>query len=172
MLDATHQPTGSFVSTAPGAAPHAAAQPVALGPQNATPAGAEENVPVLPAEKRRELVQVATMLFEQKPDWATFFRKVLGTDGAARRLFPSSEQMAELEHSDEYAEIQQMLARLRTRNATPPDDTEPTRVITVRLPKSLHEALRNEAHERHTSMNKLCISKLLQMVENAFVPID
>ncbi len=47
---------------------------------------------------------------------------------------------------------------------------EPTRVITVRLPKSLHEALRVEAHEHRTSMNKLCISKLLQIIDGQQVP--
>ena len=43
-------------------------------------------------------------------------------------------------------------------------------VITVRLPESLHESLRIEAHEHHTSMNKLCISKLLQLIEENMIP--
>jgi hypothetical protein len=42
----------------------------------------------------------------------------------------------------------------------------------VRLPKSLHEALKEEAHVYRTSMNKLCISKLLQFIDNEFVPGD
>ena len=125
-----------------------------------------------PDEKRLEVYRTALELYAQKPDWATFFRKVLGTDGLARALFPAPEQMAELERSEEYAEIQQMLARLRGKSTPPPDDSEPTRVITVRLPKSLHESLRTEAHERQTSMNKLCISKLLQMVDDQLVPVD
>ena len=41
---------------------------------------------------------------------------------------------------------------------------EPIRVITVRVPASVHEYLRAEAHEKRTSMNKLCITKLLQPV--------
>jgi hypothetical protein len=45
-------------------------------------------------------------------------------------------------------------------------------VITVRLPKSLHEALRHEAHNHKTSMNKLCISKLLQVIADDLVPSD
>ena len=52
------------------------------------------------------------------------------------------------------------------------DEEEPTRVITVRLPKSLHEALRVEAHEHQTSMNKLCISKLLQFIDGDKVPTE
>jgi predicted HicB family RNase H-like nuclease len=45
-------------------------------------------------------------------------------------------------------------------------------VITVRLPKSLHESLRAEAHDRRTSMNKLCISKLLQVIDDELVPAE
>ena len=41
-----------------------------------------------------------------------------------------------------------------------------------RLPKSLHESLRHEAHERKTSMNQLCISKLLQIIDEKLVPND
>jgi hypothetical protein len=47
-----------------------------------------------------------------------------------------------------------------------PEDKEPTRVITVRLPKSLHEFLQVEAHEKCTSMNQLCISKLVQWLDS------
>ena len=34
----------------------------------------------------------------------------------------------------------------------------------------MHEALQIEAYEHRTSMNKLCISKLLQHIENDHVP--
>jgi predicted HicB family RNase H-like nuclease len=47
---------------------------------------------------------------------------------------------------------------------------EETKVITVRLPLSLLEALQEEAHEHRTSVNKLCISKLLQFIDHDFVP--
>ena len=38
--------------------------------------------------------------------------------------------------------------------------TKPIRVITVRLPVSLHTALRDEAYAAKTSLNQLCIGKL------------
>jgi predicted HicB family RNase H-like nuclease len=72
--------------------------------------------------------------------------------------------MERFEKSPEYIDIQQMLTKLREKSAEDEDDREPTRVITVRMPKSLHESLRHEAHNRRTSMNKLCISKLLQVI--------
>jgi predicted HicB family RNase H-like nuclease len=102
----------------------------------------------------------------------TFFREVLGVDGLIRKLFPSADDLAAFEKTDEYAEIQNMLAKLRERNGAAADDKEPTRVITVRLPKSLHESLRAEAHDRKTSMNQLCISKLLHVLNGEFVPAE
>ena len=143
-----------------------------IAPALGVPEQVEPAMPASAAERRLEVYRLAVELYAQKLDWATFFRKVLGTDGIARQLFPAPDQMAELERSEEYDEIQQMLAKLRGKSTPPPDDSEPTRVITVRLPKSLHESLRTEAHERQTSMNKLCISKLLQMVDNQLVPVD
>lgn len=124
--------------------------------------------------KEQEVYRIAHELFSQSPDWVTFFREVLGLDGVIKQAYPSAEAMADFERTNEYNEIQQMLAKLRERSVATPvsEDLEPTRVITVRLPKSLHEALRHEAHERRTSMNKLCISKLLQVVDEQLIPTD
>ena len=125
-------------------------------------------------EENREakVYRVASELYRQDPDWVTFFREVLGVEGIIRRVFPSATDLARFEQTREYSDIQQMVAKLRERASDPTDTREPTRVITVRLPKSLHESLRNEAHERKTSMNKLCISKLLQMVDEELIPND
>ena len=122
--------------------------------------------------KEQEVYRIAHELYSQTPDWVTFFREVLGLEGIVKQAYPSVEEQAEFERTREYQEIQQMLAKLRERSSAAPvvDDLEPTRVITVRLPKSLHEALRAEAHERRTSMNKLCISKLLQVIGEEMIP--
>jgi predicted HicB family RNase H-like nuclease len=122
-------------------------------------------------EETREgkVLRVASELYRQNPDWVTFFREVLGVEGVMRRVFKEQEDLARFEQSREYGEIQQMVAKLRERAAEPVDSREPTRVITVRLPKSLHEALRSEAHDRKTSMNQLCISKLLQILDDGLL---
>jgi len=126
--------------------------------------------PVHASEDRKEAAQrIAAEMFQQQPDWVTFFREVLGVDGLVRKLFASPEDLAAFEKTPEYSEIQQMLARLRERGALA-EGKEPTRVITVRLPKSLHESLRAEAHDRKTSMNQLCISKLLHVINGELVP--
>ena len=124
------------------------------------------------ADKNQEAYRVATEIFRQDPDWVTFFREVLGVDGVVRRLFTSAEEINRFEQSGQYAEIQQMIAKLRERRGDYSDSREPTRVITVRMPQSLHESLRAEAHTRQTSMNKLCISKLLQVIDASMIPAD
>ena len=103
---------------------------------------------------------------------ARFYREVLGLNGIVRRMFPGRDALAAFEQTEDYLQIQQMLTKLRERGTTAAEEQEPTRVITVRLPKSLHEALRFEAHEHHTSMNKLCISKLLQFIDNQMIPAE
>lgn len=122
--------------------------------------------------REAKVYRVAYDLFRQDPDWVTFFREVLGVEGIVRQVFVNADDLARFEQSREYAEIQQMVAKLRERSSEPQDSREPTRVITVRLPKSLHESLRAEAHDRKTSMNKLCISKLLQIVDEGLVPTE
>jgi predicted HicB family RNase H-like nuclease len=124
----------------------------------------------LEAEKEREVFQKAYQLFTKKPDWVTFFREILGVSGVVRRNYTARVDMEEFEQTETYATIQQMLTKLREGNGPPPEKCEPNRVITVRLPKSLHDLLREEAHEHRTSMNKLCISKLLRMIDNELVP--
>ena len=66
----------------------------------------------------------------------------------------------------------EMLRELREQATSAESTLEPTSVITVRLPKSVHDTLKTEAHEHRTSMNKLCISKLLQFIDSNLVPCD
>ena len=118
----------------------------------------------------QKILQVAKDLYQRRPDWVTFFRETLGVNGAARSVFPAQDDFLKFEQSTAYNEIQTMVASLRTAKVRGGGKDEATRVITVRLPESLHEALKKEADDHRTSMNKLCISKLLQVLvesENA-----
>ena len=123
-------------------------------------------------EKEADVKRVAAQLFAEEPDWITFYREVLGLRGIVRQTFPTREMLAEFEQTEAHQEILRMLTKLREQGPTSLDDAEPTRVITVRLPRSLHEALRVEAHEHRTSMNKLCISKLLKFIDGEQVPTE
>ena len=121
-------------------------------------------------QHEQEVLSEAQSLFARNPDWITFYREVLGLRGIIRQHYPTREQLAMFEQTEAFQGIQRMLTKLREQGPVMADPEEPTRVITVRLPKSLHESLRVEAHEHHTSMNKLCVSKLLQFIDNQMVP--
>ena len=123
-------------------------------------------------EKYQQILQNARQLYEREPDWVTFFREVLGVDGLIRQAFPTLEELTSFEKGPEYDQIQKLLVKLREQRTATDTESEPTRVITVRLPKSMHEYLRTEAHDLRTSMNKLCISKLLQVIEQDKVPTE
>jgi predicted HicB family RNase H-like nuclease len=121
-------------------------------------------------EKQQEVQHFAKALYVARTDWVTFYREVLGVNGAARKAFPTRQSLAEFEQSKTYRDIQRMLTKLRRKGAATTQTDETTRVITVRLPKSLHQSLMTEAHEHHTTMNKLCISKLLQFIDEGMIP--
>ena len=123
-------------------------------------------------EKYQPILQSARQLFESEPDWVTFFREILGVDGVVRRQFTRLEDLTAFERSQEFEQIQKWLVKLREQKNATDTESEPTRVITVRLPKSMHEYLRTEAHDLRTSMNKLCISKLLQVIEQDLIPTE
>jgi hypothetical protein len=128
---------------------------------------------MITTEKQTEVKQTAEQLYAQGTDWATFYREILGLRGIVRRAYPAREALAAFEQTEAYQEILLLLTKLREQGPVVVDEEEePTRVITVRLPKSMHETLRVEAHEHHTSMNKLCISKLIQFIDGDKVPAE
>jgi hypothetical protein len=119
-----------------------------------------------PAEVRRIAVEV----FPQTDSWVVFYRTILGADGVARKLFKGTDQFRFWESSPEFLEIQEMVTALRAVDSKKSDSVEPLRMITIRLPVSLHEALKAEASDHATSMNKLCLSKLIMSISPKLVP--
>ena len=119
------------------------------------------------SDKHEEIKSAIEKLFATNPDWVEFYREVMGLHGLIRQAFPTLEVMAEFEQTETYSQAHRMLTELR--KLPSPKDVD-TRVITIRVPRSMHEALRIEAHEYHTTMNKLCISKLLQFIDTENVP--
>jgi hypothetical protein len=125
------------------------------------PEAVAANGPTVIEERALTALRVAEDLMAQRPDWVTFFRLVLGCEGVVPRLFPTPAARSAFEHTDAGAAIRGMLADLRQRASWGEKGRETTRVITVRLPSSLHGSLLDEAHNRATSLNQLCVSKLL-----------
>ena len=121
-------------------------------------------------DQRREAVTQALRLSRAARDWEVFFKQLMGVDGLIYELFPTADQRRQFETTSEYVEIQHILAEMRSRpQKRNLPDREKTKMITVRLPESLHAALMQEANDLQTSMNKLCISKLLQIIDKELV---
>jgi predicted HicB family RNase H-like nuclease len=119
----------------------------------------------LPAQKLAEARRVAVDLYRKRPDWIAFHRALFGVDGEIVRLFSTAAEREAFTQSQEYAQIEAMEEDLRRQRIPSEADPEPTRIITVRLPRSIHEALREEASSRKISINKLCIAKLIKELE-------
>lgn len=122
------------------------------------------------ASRCAQVEAAAQRLWTDAVPWTTFFRDLLGPDGLVRKLFSTPEQLAEFERTNTYRKIQEMLATLRRLQEGRLSHDEPLTVITIRVPRSLHEALAEEAHALKTSINRLCISKLAQIIDTRFVP--
>lgn len=119
--------------------------------------------------KAKKVLGVAQEFFNREPDWVTFFREVVGINGIVQTAFPEPRALAAFKLTDEYAAIEQMLTRLREQvDLYPPKEN--VRVITIRLPQSLHDSLTAEAKKYETSVNKLCLSKLMQIIDKDLVP--
>ena len=111
------------------------------------------------------VLHVAERLHAMNPEWVVFFRELLGVDGIVRRTFSDPEALLWFECSPQYARIREMLDELRARQQQRLDDRETQRVVTVRMPRSLHETLRAEAEQMRVSINTLCISKLMKLLD-------
>lgn len=111
------------------------------------------------------VLQVAERLYAMDPEWVVFFREVLGVDGIVRRTFSDAEALMRFECTPHYARIREMLDGLRARQNDRQSQREAQRVVTVRMPKSLHETLKTEAGQMRVSINTLCISKLMKLID-------
>ncbi|RLS33334.1 MAG: hypothetical protein DWH79_07430 [Planctomycetota bacterium] len=119
------------------------------------------------SQQATAVLQVAERLHAMSPDWVVFFREVLGVEGIVRRTFRDTADLSHFECSPQYARIREMLDDLRSRQRDRPSSREAQRVVTVRMPRALHETLKAEAEGMRVSINTLCISKLLKMLDEA-----
>jgi hypothetical protein len=114
--------------------------------------------------------EAAKRLYEARPNWVTFYHGVFGVVGLLYHYFPDPADRAVIERTDEYRSLFQALQRIRGERPQSGDASPAERVITVRVPRSMHQTLLAEAKERGVSLNKLCVSKLLQTIGPDQVP--
>ncbi|MCA9192461.1 MAG: hypothetical protein KDB03_11890 [Planctomycetales bacterium] len=118
----------------------------------------------------RQAFDLANDLFGNSPTWVCFYREFLGGNGVIHLLFSTNDDLGSFLRTEEYHQIQLMLTALRSRELPENDPHDPQRMITVRLPKSLHEAMCDEAERLNISVNRLCISRMLQMLDPKMIP--
>ena len=118
----------------------------------------------------QQAFDIANDLFGNAPTWVCFYRALMGGDGMIPLLFPQDDDFGQFLRCEQYHQIQLMLTALRSRDLPENDPNDPQRMITVRLPKSLHEALCEEAGRLGISVNRLCISRMLQLLDPKMIP--
>ncbi|MFO0012286.1 MAG: hypothetical protein ACK553_06055 [Planctomycetota bacterium] len=117
-----------------------------------------------------QVLREASELFGVAPTWTAFYRATLGVGGCIRHLFPTPEEMHAYECSDAHEKVLEMLTVLRSRDVPECDPCEPQRMITVRIPKSLHDSICAEANDLEVSVNKLCVTRMLQRIDRQLIP--
>lgn len=121
-------------------------------------------------QRFQQAFDVANDLFGNAPTWVCFYRELLGGSGLVHVLFPTAADIGSFLRTEQYHQIQMMLTALRSRDLPENDPNDPQRMITVRLPKSLHEAMCEEAGRLNISVNRLCISRMLQLLDPKMIP--
>jgi hypothetical protein len=128
-------------------------------------------VPAATFEMRcQQAFDVANDLFGNAPTWVCFYRELMGGRGMIHSLFNNDADLGNFLRTDQHYQIQMMLTGLRSRDLPENDPNDPQRMITVRLPKSLHEAMCDEAGRLNISVNRLCISRMLQLLDPKMIP--
>ncbi|MEM9826273.1 MAG: toxin-antitoxin system HicB family antitoxin [Planctomycetota bacterium] len=121
-------------------------------------------------QREAEVLRVAEEVFVATGHWVVFLRTLLGTEGVVAHLFPNPEDRQRFNQSEAHSELQEMVAAIRSSDRTKPTCVEPARMITLRIPVTLHEILTAEAEESGLSINQIAIGKLIQPSENRHVP--
>ncbi len=122
------------------------------------------------SERAEEVLRLAQEAFVQTDKWVLFYREILGVEGVMRTLFKTADEVRAFEEMPQFGQLLEMVTAVRAMDSGKGDELEPQKMITVRLPKSQHEAMKQEAAEHGTSINKLCISKLLLPIKSCYVP--
>lgn len=117
----------------------------------------------------QQVVEFSAELFGVAPTWVAFFREVLGKGGIMQSLIGEEERKAYME-SEQHFQILEMLTTLRSRDLPENDPSESQKMITVRIPACVHDYICDEANALEISVNRLCISRLLQRPDERMIP--
>lgn len=127
----------------------------------------------VPMQDRPGLIlRMAEEAFAKTGSWVVFYRAMLAPGGIVDQLYDGPEARRYFETTDEFADLLEMVAAVRSQDDSKSNAFEPERVITVRLPRSMHESVVREAEELELSINSYCLTKLLQPAGARFTPVE
>ncbi|TWT86977.1 hypothetical protein [Neorhodopirellula pilleata] len=127
----------------------------------------------VPMQDRPGLVlRMAEEAFAKTGSWVVFYRELLGPGGVVDQLYDTPEARRYFEKSPQFADLLEMVTAIRSQDDSKAGAHEPERVITVRLPRSLHAAAVREAEELELTINSYCLTKLLQPAGARFTPVQ
>ena len=112
--------------------------------------------------KEKEILKLAEEAAAVAANWADLSNALFDpVDGLVAKAYPTREDRAAFVKSDTYKQIQKLIgdARKRTGLVKGSIPTKSGRFV-VRLPKSMHAALEQEASAEGVSLNQLVVAKL------------
>ena len=107
-------------------------------------------------ERAEQVLAVAQELQEQGKTWMQANDALFSPNGLATILFPTKAERKKLAASPIHKKIVEILESLERTEEI--DDVSGNFV--VRVPRSLHQALKREAEDENVSMNQLVVAKL------------
>jgi hypothetical protein len=114
------------------------------------------------AARAREALTFARQLQEEGKNWLEAHNALYGLGGKCGVLFPTREDRTAFAKTPEHEQIAELLSTLPdppAQGAVQPLETASGN-LHVRLPRSLHAALRAEAEAEDISLNQLIVAKL------------
>ena len=127
----------------------------------------------VPMQDRPGLVlRMAEEAFAKTGSWVVFYRELLAPGGVVDQLYDTPEARRYFEKTPHFADLLEMVTAIRSQDDSKAGTYEPERVITVRLPRSLHAAAVREAEELELTVNSFCLTKILQPAGARFTPVQ
>ena len=115
--------------------------------------------------KAATLLDSALQLHAANPSWPDFYAAVFGVGGQIALSYPTETERREFQKSAEYGKIQGLLRSLIAASSKP--QRTASSVVTVRMQRTLHDALVEQSRQAKVSLNALCLQRLaLPAVEN------
>lgn len=109
------------------------------------------------ADRAKEALAFARTQAKKAKTWIDLSNALYGMGGKCGTLFPTPSDRAQFAKTAEYKAIAELLAKLPGPKSEADD---PSGQLRVRMPRSIHAALIEEAKAEGVSLNQLILSKI------------